>query len=636
MSEIFNNIKENTASQNDLENKLSLSYKTIADFTYDIEICRDVNGNCVYVNPALQRLLGYSTEDYKNGKIAFEDIVHPDDRHIPKEYMSKLLTMEEFDDIELRLLKKDETIIYASMSSQPIIDDQGQYLGRRTSIRDITRRKRAEQQLVASNEKYMSLVNTIGLGVLLIDSNMRIQFANPQAKKWFHLETVEYHPLCFSVINIANSNGLKGISPDCPTKKTFQDGKRHRAEFTTQINGSKKVFKVISTPVKNDEGIISSVIELIEDVTLEKQQQEQLIENKNQLEEIIDNASEIIISFDINNNVYLWNKTAEQVTGFSRHQVIGKSVFNLEIFENPSSIQDALDAVKNEKSNPRNLITFKDDNGKKRLLQPSYSVISGKHIKGVLLVGTDITEDKEKHGKILPGNAYLLESETNKEVIPIIRHLIHEGSECLFISRLKVMKYFKAAGLTKVNYLNFNSLSSTDDSNYSSFLIKNIRDYVTCFCKKHRNGVIYLDRLDYVLFHHSFTETLKLLYRLHESVFETNCVLIIRINPGLLSIKQLAAVKEELDPLPSRDVATIELEDKLFSILMFINEKQEANAIVSFKSIKKEFSIVDVTVKKRLTDLENLGLIFIKRKGRMKTIHITEKGRHILSKRQMV
>lgn len=617
----------------ELANKLTLSYKTIADFTYDIEICRDNNGNCVYVNPAFEQSLGYPIEEYKQGKITFKDIVHPDDRHIPKEYMSKLFTDKEFDDIEIRLVRKDNSIMYASLSSQPMVDEKGTYLGRRTSIRDISRRKRAEQKLIASNEKYMSLVNTIGLGVILIDSDLRIQFANPQAKKWFNLKNIDHHPLCFTVIQITDE---PGISSECPTKKTFADGKIHQTEFSTTIQNKKKVFKVISTPVKDNLGNICSVIELIEDITLEKQQQEQLIETKNQLEEIIDNASEIIISFDINDKVYLWNNTAEHLTGFSRHQVIGKSLHNLSIFENPSLIQDAVTALKEGKLVPKNLITFKDDSGKKRLLQPSYSLISGKHIKGVLLVGTDITEDEEKHGKILPGHGYFLQSSTNQDVIPVLRHLLHEDKKGLFISRLKEKQLFRAAGLNNIDYLNLVSLKKSSRSDKEHSILETVKKRVELFCKTSVGGVIYVDRLDYLLYHHSFDETLKLLYQLHESVFNSNCVLIVRVNPELLTLRQIAAIHEEFHPLPSRDVTTIELDDKLFSILMFINEKQETNSIVSFKSIKKEFSIVDVTVKKRLKDLEDVGLIFIKRRGRMKTIHITEKGHHLLSKREMV
>jgi PAS domain S-box-containing protein len=98
MSQLVNNLDNNKAVE--LANKLSLSYKTIADFTFDIEICRDNKGDCVYVNPAFERLLGHPIDEYKEGKITFEDIVHPDDRHIPREYMSKLLSYKEFDDIQ--------------------------------------------------------------------------------------------------------------------------------------------------------------------------------------------------------------------------------------------------------------------------------------------------------------------------------------------------------------------------------------------------------------------------------------------------------------------------------------------------------------------------------------------------------
>jgi len=632
MSEFLNNECKPGETENELENKLKLSYKTIADFTYDIEICRDTKGNCVYVNPAFEKTLGYSIEEYISGKITFEDIVHPDDKQIPKKYMDELVTLKEFDDIELRLLKKDGSIIYASLSSQPIVDEQGMFLGRRTSIRDISRRKNAEKSLISSNEKYMSLVNTIGIGVLLIKSDMKISFANPQARKWFKLRNIEKKPLCYEAINIS---GSKGISPHCPTKKTFIDEKIHQAEFRTLVNNEKKIFKVISTPVRDDNGEVTSVIELIEDITIEKQQQEQLLEAKNQLEEIIDNASELIISFDAHNNVYLWNKTAEQITGYSRNQVMGRSITTLPIFEDSSTIKESLDAIKVGKNVSQTLITFRDEQGRKRLLQLSYSMISGKHIEGVLLVGTDVTEDEEKHGTILPGRGYLIQSQSNKEIFPILRHFIYEDKPGLIISRMKDQQAFIAAGLSNITYLSLTSFNLNDVSDGAGRLSEKVEQYVKRYIQNHPHAVIYFDRIDYLLYNTSFDVTLRLLYRIHEAVFDSDCIFIIRIPPELFPIKQLSGLKEEFYVLPSRDVTSVELEDKLFSILMFIHEKQEANSIVSFKSIKREFSIVDVTVKNRLSTLEEMGLIFIKRKGRMKTIHLTDKGLHLISKRKM-
>jgi len=51
------------------------------------------------------------------------------------------------DDVQFRIARKDGKMVWAAMSWQPIYDDQGNSLGHRESIRDITARKEAEQAL---------------------------------------------------------------------------------------------------------------------------------------------------------------------------------------------------------------------------------------------------------------------------------------------------------------------------------------------------------------------------------------------------------------------------------------------------------------------------------------------------------
>ncbi|UCD13715.1 MAG: winged helix-turn-helix transcriptional regulator, partial [Thermoplasmatales archaeon] len=76
--------------------------------------------------------------------------------------------------------------------------------------------------------------------------------------------------------------------------------------------------------------------------------------------------------------------------------------------------------------------------------------------------------------------------------------------------------------------------------------------------------------------------------------------------------------------------------DELYDILAFIYQQNQNNAEVSLKNISKDFGIVSKTTAKRIKILEDKGLIFIKKRGRLKTLHVSQKGKTLLHKRQMV
>ena len=95
-------------------------------------------------------------------------------------------------------------------------------------------------------------------------------------------------------------------------------------------------------------------------------------------------------------------------------------------------------------------------------------------------------------------------------------------------------------------------------------------------------------------------------------------------------------IKEELKALPSKRVEDIELEDALFDILMFVDEQNKRNVLVSYQKISQEFSISKVTTGKRLSILRGKNLVSIKMKGRLKSVSLTKKGDALLNRRMAV
>jgi two-component system sensor histidine kinase/response regulator len=121
-------------------------FRAIANYTYDWEDWTDQDGRLLWVNPAVERVSGYRVEDC----MAMQDyplpMVHPDDR----EQFSRHLRPKDSGrgtDHEFRLLHKDGSTSWAAISWQPIFDGDGANLGRRSSIHDITERRRAVEAI---------------------------------------------------------------------------------------------------------------------------------------------------------------------------------------------------------------------------------------------------------------------------------------------------------------------------------------------------------------------------------------------------------------------------------------------------------------------------------------------------------
>jgi PAS domain S-box-containing protein len=618
---------ENINSDNILKDS-HLKYKIIADFTCDIEVCRDKTGGVVYISPAFEQITGYLCSDYVSGKIKPLDIVHPDDKHIFEKYLSKILTNEDMVNLEYRCLTKKGDIIYLQLNSQPIVDSDGLFLGRRTSIRDITRRKKMEQELIRSNEKYSNLVNNIGVGILVIDRSYQIHYSNPQILEWFPYIKNMKNPSCKLLFeNRAENN----VCEKCPTKQVFADGTVHQSFLTVEKDSSVRSYKVISTPLKDDEGNITSTVEIIEDITLEKQHENEIISSKNQLQEVIDNISELIIGFNLDKKVYMCNRKTEILSGCKKSSMVGRHVRNISFFENSALLEEALERIQAGKPIPKENLILVSKSGKRRIIKPTFSQVKEEELKGILLFGKDITEETEKR-QLIPGRTYLIIDQKNEFAFNMLHQLSKDADKILIITRFEPDNIFSEYPQENIEIIQLLHDFSQIESNEQQ--LNNLLEKITKFSTSVKSGFILFDRLDYLIYRFSFDQALHFIYNINDVISRSPVNLFIRLNPLIFTDKELAAFKEECTLLPSQDIKQVAIEEPLHKILQYLYVNQQLNSVVTFKNIKDEFSIVDVTVQKRLYTLQEKNLIQIKRKGRTKIVTLSEKGRQLILKRQ--
>ncbi|MBY9014838.1 MAG: PAS domain S-box protein [Candidatus Lokiarchaeota archaeon] len=135
-----------------------------------------------YFNSQAANISGYSEEEMK--KWSLKDIlknIHPDDRDLVLE--NSLLSHKEFEDrfnyLEYRLVKKNGDIIWIGNYTSTLVHEGKPAV--LISTIDITDRKKSEQRLRESEEKYRILVETAELGLVEFDViGNKVSYINPK------------------------------------------------------------------------------------------------------------------------------------------------------------------------------------------------------------------------------------------------------------------------------------------------------------------------------------------------------------------------------------------------------------------------------------------------------------------------
>ena len=122
-------------------------FRAIANYTADVECWFGPDGKLLWVNPAVEQMTGYSVAEcfampgFPLPLFAEEDVARNSASFQAGVQGSR------GNDWEFRLVGKDGTMRWGSVSWQPILAADGARLGHRSSVRDITDRKQAEETL---------------------------------------------------------------------------------------------------------------------------------------------------------------------------------------------------------------------------------------------------------------------------------------------------------------------------------------------------------------------------------------------------------------------------------------------------------------------------------------------------------
>lgn len=319
----------------------------------------DQNYIFTFVNERFCEMLGYSRDEMLGHHLT--EFVHDDDKALMKDQMARRKSGEA-QRFELAWRKKDGRKMQTLVSPRGFFDGEGLFKGSLGVLTDITALKKAEaelqkahdelerrveqrtaelaraneqlkheieerkwalQRLRASEEKYRSLVDNIAIGVALISPNMEILALNNKIKEWFPEIDPQKRPLCYRSFN---DPPREEVCSYCPTIKTLLDGKVHEAITDTPAGDKRKNYRIISSPIKDEQGEVIAAIESVEDITDLRQTEEALRESEEKFRQAFENANIGMCLVDAEGRFTEINNQMCEILGYSREEFETMSV----------------------------------------------------------------------------------------------------------------------------------------------------------------------------------------------------------------------------------------------------------------------------------------------------------------------
>ena len=148
-----------------------------------------LDGNITGWNQEAENVYGYSVGEVLGKPVSIVTPPHLDKETI--KLIEEIMHGKKVQHYETLRLRKDGTTIYVSITLSPVFDSYGKLIAISFISRDITERKKIEEKLRESEEKYRNIVETANEGISIVDAEERITFVNKKIEDMFGYSSEE-------------------------------------------------------------------------------------------------------------------------------------------------------------------------------------------------------------------------------------------------------------------------------------------------------------------------------------------------------------------------------------------------------------------------------------------------------------
>jgi diguanylate cyclase (GGDEF)-like protein/PAS domain S-box-containing protein len=257
----------------------------------------DLDGRAMFVNPAAARMLGWTPEEMSGG--ALHDLIHhsrPDGSPYPE---AECPIYAAFRDGTQRTVSdevfwtKGGSALPIEYISTPIQDEDGTCIGAVVTFNDITERKKAEQALQESEERFRNIFEESPIGMAIVGTDMHTISANAALAKMLGYTEREFEAL--SVLEITHPDDIESdlvLAQELldGTRSSYKLDKRYLRKDGTILWGT-----LTASIIRDADDNALYGIGMVEDITERKHSEEALRQSEEILRRTIESTDDGIL-----------------------------------------------------------------------------------------------------------------------------------------------------------------------------------------------------------------------------------------------------------------------------------------------------------------------------------------------------
>ena len=287
----------------------------------------------------------------------------------------------------------------------PIMDEEGNPCFFLELVRDITEIKNhrrsmqaVQDQLVDHNKLLQGILDGIPDVVAVVRPDRTVTRYNQAGYDLLGISEEEFTPRkCYELL------GRKKSCESCATAKAVETGKL--ACLEKYVSDFKKYLDCRSNPIFDENGEVTSIIQILMDITDRKEFESKLKQSEQRLRGIFESVDMVAVQgYDHNRKVIFWNKPSEMLYGYTQEEAMGQRLEDL-IIPDPmrkAVIEGINDWLNDGPPIPPGELTLRHKNGSPVHVHSSHVMqknFTGK--KEMYCIDVNLAEVKKAHRELI-------------------------------------------------------------------------------------------------------------------------------------------------------------------------------------------------------------------------------------------
>jgi diguanylate cyclase (GGDEF)-like protein/PAS domain S-box-containing protein len=350
-----------------------------------------------YVSANVQYVFGYVPADLLSSRVAYRDIIHPDDlQRVTSEVNTYNLAGKDQFIQEYRVIGGDGIVRWVLDKTNVLRDDHGRITHYHGYLLDISQQKEAENALRLSESQLEKAQHIARLGYWQWDRQSDLLVFSESVYATLGLDSVIFKPSRRNILRLVHPEDRRRVT----TLFTNMEGKRGSESIEFQIHGAKQliVMRVEYEFNLDDAGNVVGMQGICQDITSFKKTETQLA----LFDKIFANTIEGIVITDSEGIIQDMNPAGQRITSYNLPEVIGKSTSVFKSDRHPPEFHEKMWATLLTKGFWQGEIWSRRKNGEVYPLQMSLTALNGETnlISSVIYVFHDMTEIKIQEKEI--------------------------------------------------------------------------------------------------------------------------------------------------------------------------------------------------------------------------------------------